>query len=241
MSDETSPIPDVSEKGRDAAGKPITLNRRLFMQLLAFGKCPAVTSLVKVLGASGIRGALYVDVNDPYGIALVTAHENPDFFVTDLRRLLAEPPFTALAPKPEYTMLGRSYSSGHEADLEHVLVKRPLQRLCNPAWPWAIWYPLRRSGAFEKLSPQDQRAILMEHGSLGATFTAGDYGYDIRLDCRGLDRDDNDFVIGLIGKELHPLSAMVQAMRKTRQTSEFLTKLGPFFVGKAVWQSAADS
>jgi hypothetical protein len=45
-------------------------------------------------------------------------------------------------------------------------------------------------------------------------------------------------VIGLIGKDLFPLSAMVQAMRKTRQTSEFLEKLGPFFIGKAVWQNA---
>jgi len=30
---------------------------------------------------------------------------------------------------------------------------------------------------------------------------------------------------------------MVQAMRKTRQTAEFLEQLGPFFVGKAVWQA----
>jgi chlorite dismutase len=71
---------------------------------------------------------------------------------------------------------------------------------------------------------------------LGALFSAGDLGYDIRLDCRGLDKNDNDFLIGLIGKELFPLSAMVQAMRKTRQTSEFLESLGPFFIGKAIWQ-----
>jgi hypothetical protein len=25
-------------------------------------------------------------------------------------------------------------------------------------------------------------------------------------------------------------------MRKTRQTSEFLESIGPFFVGKAIWQ-----
>jgi hypothetical protein len=61
-------------------------------------------------------------------------------------------------------------------------------------------------------------------------------GHDIRLDCRGLDRDDNDFVIGLLGPELFPLSAMIQAMRRTRQTEEFIARLGPFFVGRAVWQ-----
>ena len=66
---------------------------------------------------------------------------------------------------------------------------------------------------------------------------AGDYAHDIRLACHGLDKDDNDFVIGLIGKDLYPLSAIVQAMRKTQQTSLYLERLGPFFVGRAVWQA----
>ena len=39
------------------------------------------------------------------------------------------------------------------------------------------------------------------------SFGAGDLAHDIRLACHGLDKDDNDFVIGLIGKELYPLSA----------------------------------
>ena len=38
-------------------------------------------------------------------------------------------------------------------------------------------------------------------------------------------------------KELFPLSAIVQTMRKTQQTSLYLERLGPFFVGRAVWQS----
>ena len=65
------------------------------------------------------------------------------------------------------------------------------------------------------------------------TFGAADLAHDVRLACHGLDRDDNDFVIGLIGKELFPLSAVVQAMRKTQQTSLYLDRLGPFFVGRA--------
>ena len=40
-----------------------------------------------------------------------------------------------------------------------------------------------------------------------------------------------------IGKELFPLSHIVQSMRKTQQTSLYLEHLGPFFVGRAVWQS----
>src|SRR5262249_45576731 len=69
----------------------------------------------------------------------------------------------------------------------------------------------------------------------------GDYAHDIRLACHGLDKDDNDFVVGLIGKELFPLSAIVQAMRKTQQTALYLERLGPFFVGRAVSPSARGS
>ena len=60
------------------------------------------------------------------------------------------------------------------------------------------------------------------------------------LACHGLDANDNEFVIGLIGKELHPLSHVVQAMRKTRQTSEFIVQMGPFFVGHAVHRTDGD-
>ena len=63
---------------------------------------------------------------------------------------------------------------------------------------------------------------------------AGDYAHDIRLACHGLDRSDNDFVVGLVGRELFPLSAVVQAMRKTQQTALYLDRLGPFFVGRKV-------
>jgi hypothetical protein len=38
-------------------------------------------------------------------------------------------------------------------------------------------------------------------------------------------------------KDLHPLSAVVQAMRKTQQTALYLDRLGPFFVGRAIWQA----
>ena len=61
--------------------------------------------------------------------------------------------------------------------------------------------------------------------------------HDVRLACHGLSRDDNDFVIGLLGASLHPLSVVVQRMRKTRQTSQYLARLGPFFVGRARWQA----
>jgi chlorite dismutase len=59
---------------------------------------------------------------------------------------------------------------------------------------------------------------------------------DVRLACFGMDKNDSDFVIGLIGKELFPLSACVQAMRKTKQTSSYMETMGPFFIGRAIWQ-----
>lgn len=209
------------------------------MQLQAFGGCTNIDSVVEAVRTLKAPVAVYADVNDPTGIGIASASEDPGFFVNEWRELLQRDVFTALTHKPEFTMMGRTYSIGYENNLEHILVDRPIERLTNPDWPWAVWYPLRRSGAFAKLPADEQREILGEHGKLGASFSVSELGMDIRLDCRAIDKNDNDFVIGLIGKDLFPLSAMVQAMRKTRQTSEFLESLGPFFVGKAVWQQVA--
>jgi chlorite dismutase len=164
-------------------------------------------------------------------------HEDPVFFVTTLRDLVNTDPFRSLSQKLEFTMMGRSYSSGYEPDLEDWLLHKPRRTALNPSWPWAIWYPLRRSGTFAKLTPQEQGGILKEHGTIGRAYGDADLAHDIRLASHGLDAHDNDFLIGLIGKDLHPLSHIVQTMRKTRQTSEFIQSLGPFFVGHALWQS----
>ena len=229
--------PDLSEKGAPKNGKPQSSDRRLFMQLLAFAGSTDSQPLIDALKQASVKGALYEDVNAPRGIAVLALHEDPDFFVTGLRSLVNRDPFSRLAPRPNLTMFGRTYSIGYEPDLDEVLLHRPRRTALNKAWPWALWYPLRRSGAFMQLPPDEQRAILAEHGAIGRSFGEADYAHDIRLACHGLDPNDNDFVIGLTGKELFPLSAIVQAMRKTRQTSQYIARLGPFFVGKAVWQS----
>ena len=183
-------------------------------------------------------GTLYEDVNDPTGVALLTLSESPEAFVSQYRAFLQSEPFAGLEPKPEFTMLGRTYAIGYEQDLEETLVDRPRRRVLDPALPWAIWYPLRRAGSFEQLSRREQDTILMEHGGIGMAFGRAGLGFDIRLACHGLDRDDNDFVVGLLGPELHPLSIIVQRMRKTKQTSLHLERLGPFFVGRVAWQSS---
>jgi chlorite dismutase len=230
--------PDLSEKGGIRNGRPQHSDARLFMQLLAFGGCPDPTPIAAALHRSGISGVLYEDLNDPRGIALLTLDQDPGTFLDRVRPLVNAAPFAGLMQKPEYTMLGRTYSIGYEPDLQEVLLDRPRRTVLNPQWKWSVWYPLRRSGRFAQLPTDEQGVILAEHGRIGMSFGAADYAHDIRLACHGLDKDDNDFVIGLIGKDLFPLSAIVQRMRGTQQTSLYLERLGPFFVGRVVWQSA---
>ena len=219
-------------------GQPQRSDVRLFMQFLAFGGCSEPRALVDALGSAGLPSVVYLDVNDARGVGLLTFDEDAAFFVDRLRPVLNAEPFRSLVQKPEYTMLGRTYSLGYEPDLADVLQHRPRRHVLNPAWPWAVWYPLRRSGRFAQLPADEQRVILAEHGAIGMSYGVGDYAHDIRLACHGLDKDDNDFIVGLSGKELFPLSSIVQTMRKTQQTSLYLERLGPFFVGRALWQSA---
>ena len=224
---------DVAERGANGQSS----NRRLFMQLQAFGGCAEPKALAGALERSHIEAVLYADFQDPGGVAVLAFSEDPAFFVTRHRELLGAEPFASLTHKPALAMVGRTYSSGYEQDLEDWLLRRPRRTVLNPAWPWAVWYPLRRTGAFARLSVQEQGAILREHGTIGRAYGEADLAHDIRLVCHGLDTHDNDFLIGLVGKELQPLSHLVQAMRKTAQTSEYMASLGPFFVGHALWQS----
>ncbi len=236
MSMESQETIDIRERGRGADGSMIATDRRLFMQFLAFGNCEQTAALAQALEAERFQGALYEDANDSRGVGLIVVSEDPDYFVTTVRRFLNRPPFNALAPKPQYTMLGRTYSLGYEPDLEEALITRPCGRIFDRELTWVVWYPLRRAGSFERLTADEQRTILMEHGGIGKAFGKAGLGHDIRLACFGLDKNDNDFVIGLLGPQLYPLSAIVQRMRKTKQTSLHIEQMGPFFVGKVAWQ-----
>src|SRR6266545_4680014 len=168
---------DVAERGANGQSS----HRRLFMQLQAFGGCPEPKLLAGALERSQIDAVLYADLQNPRGVGVLSFSEDPAFFVTRLREVLGAEPFASLAHKPALAMIGRSYASGYEQDLEDWLLRRP------------------------------RRTVLDSH--------------------------DNDFLIGLVGKDLQPLSHLVQAMRKTAQTSEYMASLGPFFVGHVLWQS----
>jgi hypothetical protein len=225
---------DVRERG----ARQQTSDRRLFVQLHVFTGCRDPKPLVHALEGSRHEAVLYQDVNDPRGVGVLALTEEPATLVQGVRELFNTEPFAALGHRTEFTMLGRTYASGFESDLDDWLLQRPRRTALNPAWPWGIWYPLRRVGAFARLSPQEQGAIIREHSVLGRAYGEADLAHDIRLACHGLDVRDNDFVIGLVGRDLHPLSHLVQAMRKTAQTSQYIHAMGPFFVGHVLWQSA---
>lgn len=225
--------PDLSEKGGIKDGTQQQSDRRLYMQLLAFGRCQDAGAVADALNDVPIETVVYQELNDPTGVGILALSEDPNAFIDTLAPALKRTT-ESLRPKPGYSMFGRTYALGYEPDLQDALTGRPRRTVLNADWRWGIWYPLRRNGAFARLPPDQQRTILAEHGAIGMAFGAGDLAHDIRLACHGLDRADNDFVIGLIGKDLFPLSAVVQSMRKTQQTSLYLDRLGPFFVGRKV-------
>ncbi|HEX9780923.1 MAG TPA: chlorite dismutase family protein [bacterium] len=231
--------PDIRERGAPVRGEPQTSARRLFVQLQVFTGCRDAAPLGAALAAGGAEGAVYLDLHDPRGVGIVLLHEDPAWFVTEGRRLLDSDPFAGLSRRTDYAMFGRTYATGHEADLEDWLLAKPRRSVLNPSWPWAVWYPLRRKSEFALVSPEEQSRILAEHARMGMAYGRAGYAADIRLACHGLDARDNEFVLGLVGPELAPLSLLVQDMRKSQQTAKYISTMGPFFVGRAVWQSPA--
>jgi chlorite dismutase len=228
------PTIDVAEYGGKRDGSRQMMDRRVFMQLLVFEVGDAgradheASELAGRLRHHHVPAVVYADTMDPRSLGLLTWSEEPAHFVQHVRPAAQSP---ALRPRRDYCMIGRTYATGHEPDLEHALLRRGIENVTREAYRWHVWYPLRRTGEFARLEPHDQSQILREHAQLGMAYGAQELAHDIRLACHGLDAGDNEFVIGLVGRELHPLSHLVQAMRKTRQTSEFIAKMGPFFVG----------
>lgn len=238
---------DVHEHGGKKDGVRQSMDRRLFMQLLVWDSPPGrdagedVAALVAALEDAGLAGVVYADANAPRGHGVLTWSEDPTHFVTRVRPLFSRPTLRDLVPRHDFTMLGRSYSIGHEPDLEHALLRRFVENVTNPKWPWGVWYPLRRSGEFARLDRKQQAEILREHAMIGMAYGRRDLAHDIRLACHGIDAHDNEFVIGLVSDRLHRLSHLVQRMRSTVQTSQYIVSMGPFFVGHARWQSTGSS
>jgi len=230
-------VPDLVEHGAPVRGEAQTLDRRLYVQVQVFTGCLDHRPVVEAVRDSALEAAVYANVNDPRGVGVVLMSEDARLFVEAGRALFTGAPFAGLTPLPDFTMLGRTYASGREADLEDFVLHRVRRHVLNPVYPWGVWYPLRRLGAFNRLPRGEQGRILMEHGTIGRGYGELGLAVDVRLECHGLDRDDNEFVIGLIGPELYPLSKLVKDMRSTVQTAEYMQEMGPFFVGRVVYQA----
>ncbi|MBV9945301.1 MAG: chlorite dismutase family protein [Myxococcales bacterium] len=235
------PTIDVLEYGGKRDGERQSMDRRLFMQLLVCdlpaGGEPAddvAAGLARELAQARVPAVVYADTMSPRAIGLLTWSEDPAHFVRAVRPLFAGAALSRAALREHYAMIGRTYATGHEPDLEHALLRRPIENVSREAYGWHVWYPLRRTAAFARLEPHEQSQILREHAQIGMAYGAQELAHDVRLACYGLDARDNEFVIGLVGRELHPLSHLVQAMRRTRQTSEFIASMGPFFVGRVL-------
>ena len=112
---------DVEERG----AKGQASDRRLYMQLQVFTGCPDAKPLVRALESSRLEAVLYQDVSDPRGVGVLAMHEDPAFFVGGFREVLNAEPFAGLLHRADFTMFGRTYSSGFEADLEEWLLRRP--------------------------------------------------------------------------------------------------------------------
>lgn len=241
----SNPIIDLRERGAAVDGVPQTLDRRLFVQLVALevprssGAANFAALLNDELADQPFGSVIYADMQHPLGLAVVAWSEDPANLAGPFRNLLGDSKWPSeLRVRTEFGMLGRTYSTGFETDLPFWVIDRPKRTLLEPSSTYAIWYPLRRKGPFERLEPREKGAIMAEHGGIGRAYGEQDLAHDVRLSCHGLDTNDNDFVIGLLGKDLHALSHVVQAMRKTKQTAEYMEKMGPFFVGTALHRNA---
>jgi hypothetical protein len=233
------PVIDVLEYGGKREGVRQAIDRRLFMQLVVFDSPPGrgadetARRLADLCSRDRVAAVVYADTMSPRGLGLLTWSDDPAHFVRKVRPLFVEEALAQATLRPEFGMIGRTYATGHEPDLEWTLLRRPVENVTRETYPWHVWYPLRRTAAFARLEPHEQSQILREHAQIGMAYGAQELAHDVRLACYGLDAGDNEFVIGLVGSALHPLSHLVQAMRKTRQTSEFIDKMGPFFIGYA--------
>jgi chlorite dismutase len=228
---------ELLERGGSLRGELQALDTRLFIQLQCFTGCGDSAAVVEAVRSSGLEAVVYANLNDPRGVGVLLFAEDPETFAGAGRALYLRPPFPALTPEPGFTMIGRTYATGREPNLEDWLLRKPRRNALDPANRWAVWYPLRRLGAFNRLQRAEQGKIMAEHATIGRAYGEIGEAFDIRLECHGLDRLDNEFVLGIVGPRLFSLSKLIKDMRATRQTSEFIQTMGPFFIGRTLYQS----
>jgi hypothetical protein len=92
--------PDLAEKGGMKDGQPQRLDRRLFMQFMAFGGFTQDTRLLgDALDAAGVEGVVYADVNDARARP-ADLQPRPGLLPRLVRPMLNRQPFASLVQKP---------------------------------------------------------------------------------------------------------------------------------------------
>ena len=133
---------DLRERGRDEAGRTLYLDARLYMQLQVFTGCHDMDPIIRICRRSGLCGALYADVLDPYGFGLLALSTDAEYFVTELRILFGMASFATLNRKPEHTLFGRTYAIGYESDLEEVPAQAPAAPCSQPCMAMGALVPV---------------------------------------------------------------------------------------------------
>ena len=67
---------DLSEKGRGEAGKPVSLNRRLFMQFMGF-RNGNIEELAGLFENASAQAVIYQDIHDASGFGVLAFCEGP--------------------------------------------------------------------------------------------------------------------------------------------------------------------
>src|SRR5689334_9734696 len=108
---DVGPI-DVTERGAPVNGQPQTMDRRLFMQLLVceaereLGIADATKNLKAALERRKASCVVYADVNNPFGLGILSWSEDAGDFVSKIRPVFQEPELHGLRLRHDFTMLG---------------------------------------------------------------------------------------------------------------------------------------
>jgi chlorite dismutase len=208
----------------------------LFLQLQIFDIEPAagpramVSALSRRLREKRIDGVIYGDANDHRGIGLLTWAADPGDILDNVHALLGGKRFSALTPRPGWVMFGR-VSGDAAANTPEVLL--------NGDRNWAAWYPVRNKAEWALLDDAAQAKVHKAHGTVAKSFTDDGRVAYVRLACHGIDPEDNDQIFGLTAGSLMDISLLQEAMRGTAQVATHVSKMGPVFVGRKIWQNPA--
>ena len=229
---------DVNEYGGKKDGERQAMNRRLFMQLLVFDAPAgeAADEIGKDLAAqlrhNAIAGVVYADASSPRGLGLLTWSEDPAHFVQAVRPLFARRLAAQGGPAPAVR--------DARPHLRHGPRAGPRARAPAPRHPERDERRSTRgtSGtrsaarARSRGSTRRSRAASCASTRRSASPTARpSWRTTSASRATGSTPRTTSSSSASSGASSTRFSHLVQTMRKTRQTSEYIAKMGPFFVG----------